>query len=109
MSKEVFATYLDDVARVQEFYGAFASRLDNVPSDGGWSASQCLAHICDAEISLSLRVRMILTSDNYQFSAWDEDAFAAIKKIEMQKQALSLLQPFVEIILTFLLVFQPIN
>jgi DNA-binding LytR/AlgR family response regulator len=23
---------------------------------------------------------MILTSDNYQFSAWDEDAFAAIKK-----------------------------
>jgi len=54
MSKEVFATYLDDVARVQEFYGAFSSRLDNVPSDGGWSASQCLAHICDTEISLSL-------------------------------------------------------
>jgi len=80
MSKEVFATYLDDVARVQEFYGAFSSRLDNVPSDGGWSASQCLAHICDTEISLSLRVRMMLTSDNYQFLAWDEDAFAAIKK-----------------------------
>ncbi|NDD51971.1 MAG: hypothetical protein EB009_04630, partial [Actinobacteria bacterium] len=45
-----------------------------------WSASQCLAHICDAEISLSLRVRMILTSDNYQFSAWDEDAFAALRR-----------------------------
>ena len=43
-------------------------------------SSQCLAHICDAEISLSLRVRMILTSDKYQFSSWDGDAFAAIKK-----------------------------
>ena len=52
MSKEVFATSLDDVARVQEFYGAFASRLDNVPSVFGWSASKCLAHICVTEISL---------------------------------------------------------
>jgi hypothetical protein len=79
MSKEVFAQYMEDVARVQEFYDTFSFSLDKVPSDGGWTASQCLAHICDAEISLSLRIRMILTSDNYQFSNWDEDAFAAIK------------------------------
>lgn len=80
MYNEVFATCLDDVARVEEFYNAFSSRLDRIPSDGGWSASQCLAHICDTEISLSLRVRMMLTSDDYQFSSWDEDAFAAIKR-----------------------------
>ena len=79
MSKEVFAQYMEDIARVQEFYETFSFSLDKVPSDGGWTASQCLAHICDAEISLSLRVRMILTSDNYQFSNWDEDAFAALK------------------------------
>ena len=79
MSKEVFVQYMEDVARVQEFYETFSFSLDKVPSDGGWTASQCLAHICDAEISLSLRVRMILTSDNYQFSNWDEDAFAALK------------------------------
>jgi hypothetical protein len=79
MSKEVFDTYKSDMARVQEFFETFAFALDKVPVDGGWTASQCLAHICDAEISLSLRVRMILTTDNYQFSAWDEDAFAAIK------------------------------
>jgi hypothetical protein len=79
MSKEVFAQYMEDVARVQEFYKTFSFSLDKVPSDGGWTASQCLAHICDAEISLSLRVRMILTSDSYQFSNWDEDAFAALK------------------------------
>ncbi|MEN9542434.1 MAG: hypothetical protein RL239_87 [Actinomycetota bacterium] len=79
MSQEVFAQYMEDVLRVQEFYDTFSFSLDKVPSDGGWTASQCLAHICDAEISLSLRIRMILTSDNYQFSNWDEDAFAAIK------------------------------
>ena len=71
MSKEVFATYIEDVNRVQEFYDTFSFSLDKIPSDGGWTASQCLAHICDAEISLSLRIRMILTTDNYQFSSWD--------------------------------------
>lgn len=80
MSKEIFNHYHDDVKLVEEFFQTFAFSLDKVPADGGWTASQCLAHICDAEISLSLRIRMILTSENYQFSAWDEDAFAAIKK-----------------------------
>lgn len=80
MSKEIFTEYKEDIQRVQEFFDTFAFNLDKTPSDGGWTASQCLAHICDAEISLSLRVRMILTSDKYQFSSWDEDAFAAIKK-----------------------------
>jgi len=80
MTKEIFSDYLDDVRRVEEFFQTFAFSLDKVPADGGWTASQCLAHICDAEISLSLRIRMILTSENYQFSSWDEDAFASIKK-----------------------------
>ena len=80
MTKEIFSDYLDDVRRVEEFFQTFAFSLDKVPADGGWTASQCLAHICDAEISLSLRIRMILTCENYQFSSWDEDAFAAIKK-----------------------------
>ena len=80
MSKEIFTQYKEDIQQVQEFFDTLAFNLDKTPSDGGWTASQCLAHICDAEISLSLRVRMILTSDKYQFSSWDEDAFAAIKK-----------------------------
>lgn len=79
MSNEVFDGYMEDVARVQEFYDTFSFSLDKVPNDGGWTASQCLAHIADAEISLALRMRMILTSENYQFINWDEDAFAAIK------------------------------
>lgn len=79
MSQVIFEEYRSDIDRVQEFYDTFSFSLDKVPSDGGWTASQCLAHICDAEISLSLRIRMILTEENYQFSSWDEDAFAAIK------------------------------
>lgn len=79
MSKAVFEDYQNDVIRVRDFYDTFSFNLDKVPSDGGWTASQCLAHICDAEISLSLRIRMILTEESYQFSSWDEDAFAAIK------------------------------
>jgi len=79
MSQVIFEEYSSDINRVQEFYDTFSFNLDKVPSDGGWTASQCLAHICDAEISLSLRIRMILTEENYQFSSWDEDAFAAIK------------------------------
>lgn len=78
MSKEVFATYMEDVQHVQEFYDTFSFSLDKVPSDGGWTASQCLAHICDSEIALSMRMRMLLTTDNYQFASFDEDAFVAI-------------------------------
>jgi len=35
MSKEVFATYLDDVARVQEFYGSLSTRSQNVRGKNG--------------------------------------------------------------------------
>lgn len=73
MSQEIFKTYREDIDRVQEFYDTFSFNLDKVPNDGGWTASQCLAHICDAEISLSLRIRMILTSERYQSSSQDEN------------------------------------
>lgn len=78
MSKEVFATYMEDVQRVQEFYDTFSFNLDKIPSDGGWSASQCLAHLCDTEIALSMRIRMLLVAENYQFASFDEDAFVAV-------------------------------
>ena len=89
MSKAVFEDYQNDVIRVQDFYDTFSFSLDKVPSDGGWTASQCLAHICDAEISLSLRIRMILTEESYQFSSWEEDAFAAINVNRDAKEAVA--------------------
>ncbi len=67
MSKEILDQFRADMEEVAQFATTFALSMNKRPSDGGWSASQCLAHLADAEISLSLRMRMMLTSDNYNF------------------------------------------
>lgn len=79
MNKAILSACEADIAAVADFLTTFGLTMDRVPKDGGWTASQCLAHLADAEISLALRIRMMLTSDNYNFSNWDEDAFAALK------------------------------
>ena len=79
MSREIFDQFRADIQEVERFATTFALSMDKKPADGGWTASQCLAHLADAEISLSLRLRMMLTSDDYNFVSWDEDAFAVIK------------------------------
>jgi hypothetical protein len=80
MSIEILDQFRADIDEVAQFARTFALSMNKRPSDGGWSASQCLAHLADAEISLSLRMRMMLTSVNYNFMSWDEDAFAVIKE-----------------------------
>jgi hypothetical protein len=80
MSKEILDQFRTDINEVARFASTFALSMDRKPADGGWTASQCLAHLADAEISLSLRMRMMLTADNYNFTSWDEDAFAVIKE-----------------------------
>jgi hypothetical protein len=80
MSKEILDQFRTDIDEVARFASTFALSMDRKPADGGWTASQCLAHLADAEISLSLRMRMILTADDYNFTSWDEDAFAVIKE-----------------------------
>jgi hypothetical protein len=79
MSKEAIEQFKSDIEEVERFAAVFSLNMDKKPADGGWTASQCLAHLADAEISLALRMRMMLTSDDYKFSSWDEDAFAVIK------------------------------
>lgn len=80
MSKEILDQFRLDMEEVARFVTTFGLSMNKKPSDGGWTASQCLAHLADAEISLSLRLRMMLTSDGYNFISWDEDAFAVIKE-----------------------------
>lgn len=80
MSKEILDQLRGDIEEVARFATSFALTMENKPADGGWTAAQCLAHIADAEISLALRLRMMLTSDEYKFISWDEDAFAVIKE-----------------------------
>ncbi|MFM8961264.1 MAG: hypothetical protein ACKOGQ_01735, partial [Actinomycetota bacterium] len=76
MSKEVKDQFKSDIEEVERFNAVFSLSMNKKPADGGWTASQCLAHLADAEISLALRMRMMLTSEGYKFSSWDEDAFA---------------------------------
>lgn len=80
MSKEILDQFRTDIDEVARFASTFAMSMDRKPADGGWTASQCLAHLADAEISLSLRMRMMLTADDHNFTSWDEDAFAEIKE-----------------------------
>ena len=80
MRKEILDQFRLDMEEVARFVTTFGLSMNKKPSDGGWTASQCLAHLADAEISLSLRLRMMLTSDDYNFISWDEDAFAVIKE-----------------------------
>jgi hypothetical protein len=50
--------------------------LNHVPQRGEWSAAQVAAHLADAEMVYSVRVRMILTDDNPRLVGYDQDAWA---------------------------------
>jgi hypothetical protein len=54
-----------------------AKDLRQSPQRGEWSAAQVLAHMADAEMVYSVRVRMILTDDNPTLAGYDQDAWAA--------------------------------
>jgi len=51
--------------------------LNHVPQRGEWSAAQVAAHLADAEMVYSVRIRMILTDDNPTLVGYDQDAWAA--------------------------------
>lgn len=76
MSESVLSAYSAGVAEVADLLTYSAADLVKVPAAGGWSAGQVLAHLADAEISIALRIRMMLTTADYKFLSWDEDAFA---------------------------------
>ena len=79
MSNEVLRNLSEDIKQVEDFLNSFSGKMNQRPSDGGWTASQCMAHISDSEIALSLRLRMMLTTENYNFANFDEDDFANLK------------------------------
>ncbi len=47
------------------------------PQRGEWSASEVAAHLADAEMVYSVRVRMMLTDDNPDLTGFDEKAWTA--------------------------------
>jgi hypothetical protein len=54
-----------------------ARELNAVPQRGEWSTSQVAAHMADAEMVYSVRIRMMLTDDNPTLVGYDQEAWAA--------------------------------
>jgi hypothetical protein len=54
-----------------------ARELNHVPQRGEWSAAQVAAHMADAELVYSVRIRLMLTDENPTLVAYDQDAWAA--------------------------------
>lgn len=56
--------------------GAAGSEMDFVPEPNQWSIRQIVAHVCDAEIVATMRLRQIIAEENPRLQAWDQDAWA---------------------------------
>jgi len=54
-----------------------ARDLKQSPQRGEWSAAEVAAHMADAELVYSVRVRMVLTDDNPTLVGYDEQAWTA--------------------------------
>ena len=50
--------------------------LSRRPAPGKWSIQEVLAHLADAEIVLSWRLRQIVTQDGVSIQAYDQDLWA---------------------------------
>ncbi len=50
-------------------------RFDDPASLGTWSCRELVAHLADADLSLTFRIRRILAEDNPVLEPWDEQAF----------------------------------
>ena len=54
---------------------ATPEQLHREPGDGEWSPATVVAHLADAELVYSVRIRMILTGDRPYIAAYDERAW----------------------------------
>src|SRR5579871_224409 len=56
--------------------GAAGSEVDYIPEPGKWSIRQIVAHLSDAEIVATMRLRQLIAEDHPKLEAWDENAWA---------------------------------
>lgn len=55
--------------------GAAGSELDFVPEPGRWSIRQIVAHLADAEIVGTMRLRRVIAENEPKLEAFDQDAW----------------------------------
>ena len=70
--------------------GAAGSEVDFVPQPGQWSIRQIVAHLADAEIVATMRLRQILAEDDPKLQAWDQNAWATKLDYARRKPSQSL-------------------
>jgi len=70
--------------------GASASRLHQRPAAGKWSVAEILAHLADAEIVASWRIRAILGAPGTPLQAFDQDAWVTAGHYERRDPRKSL-------------------
>jgi hypothetical protein len=57
--------------------GRKKQQLTRRPAPGKWSVAEIVAHLADAEIAISWRLRQILSTDGVALQAYDQDSWAA--------------------------------
>jgi hypothetical protein len=70
--------------------GAAGSEVDFVPQPGKWSIRQIVAHLADAEIVGTMRLRQIIAEDQPKLQAFDQDAWVAKLDYSRRKPSQSL-------------------
>jgi hypothetical protein len=56
--------------------GRTHDELTREPAPGKWSVAQIVAHLADAEIAISWRLRQILANNEIPLQAYDQDRWA---------------------------------
>lgn len=78
-------------ARLKKLIGRLSrKRLAQRPAPGKWSIAEILAHLADAELVGSWRIRQVLTQNGVAVQAYDQDAWAATFRYARRDPKLSL-------------------
>src|SRR6267142_2271543 len=56
--------------------GKKSAQLKKRPAPGKWSVAEIMAHLADAEIAISWRLRQVLSSNGVPIEAYDQDSWA---------------------------------
>jgi DinB superfamily len=70
--------------------GAAGSEVDYAPEPGKWSIRQIVAHLADAEIVATMRLRQLIAEENPKLEAWDQNAWATKLDYARRKPSQSL-------------------
>jgi DinB superfamily len=75
--KDPLSSLPETAARVEAVAGRLGeARLGQSYAPGKWTGKQILAHLADAEVAISFRVRQVLAEDDHHIQTFDESAWA---------------------------------